>query len=62
MDIDYSGDNDLEIGFNPRYLIDVLKNLSDDEIILEVNDPSKPGVVRKGEEYTYVVLPMQLTT
>ena len=62
IDIDFSGDSDLEIGFNPRYLIDVLKSLADEEVVLEVNDPSKPGVIRKGEEYTYVVLPMQLGT
>jgi DNA polymerase III subunit beta len=61
LDVSYNGD-DIDIGFNPRYLIDVLKSLSDDDIIFEVNDSSKPGVLRKGEEYTYVVLPMQLTT
>ena len=62
IDIEYTGGEDLEIGFNPRYLIDVLKTLREEEIVLEVNDPNKPGVVRQGEEYTYVVLPMQLTT
>ncbi len=60
LDVDYSGDEDMEIGFNPKYLIDVLKNLDDQEIIFEVEDANKPGVLRKGEEYTYVVLPMQL--
>jgi DNA polymerase-3 subunit beta len=60
IDVEYKGGGDMEIGFNPRYLIDVLKSLSDEEIIFEVNDPNKPGVVRHGEEYTYVVLPMQL--
>jgi len=57
---EYSGDKDLEIGFNPKYLIDVLRNLEEDDILFEVNDQNKPGVIRKGEEYTYVVLPMQL--
>jgi len=61
IDIDYSGGNEIEIGFNPRYIIDVLKSLSEEEVVFEVNDPNKPGVVRRGEEYTYVVLPMQLT-
>jgi len=61
IDVEYSGGTDVEIGFNPRYLIDVLKNLEDEEIFFEINDSNKPGVVRKGEEYTYVVLPMQLT-
>ncbi len=61
INIDYTGDNDFDIGFNPRYLIDVLKSLTEEEITFEVNDSTKPGVIRKGEEYTYVVLPMQLT-
>ena len=60
IDVDYSGDNAVQIGFNPRYLIDVLKNIPEDEIMFEVNDSAKPGVIRRGEEYTYVVLPMQL--
>ena len=62
IDIDYSGGDDLEIGFNPKYLIDVLKSLADQQITFEVNDSAKPGVIRRGDEYTYVVLPMQLTT
>ena len=61
LDVDYSGDDDLEIGFNPRYLIDVLKSLEDAEVVFEVNDATKPGVIRRGSDYTYVVLPMQLT-
>ncbi len=60
IDIMYTGDDTLEIGFNPKYLIDVLKNLEEQEVSFEVSDASKPGVIRKGEEYTYVVLPMQL--
>ena len=60
IDIQFSGDDEVDIGFNPRYLIDVLKSLPGEEILFEVNDSNKPGVVRKGEEYTYVVLPMQL--
>ncbi len=62
LDIDYTGAGEVEIGFNPKYLIDVLKSLSGEEIVFEVNDSNKPGVVRIGEEYTYVVLPMQLTS
>ncbi len=61
IDVDFSGE-DLEIGFNPRYLIDVLRSMTDEEIVFEVNDSTKPGVIRRGEDYTYVVLPMQLTT
>ena len=34
---------------------------SDEEIVFEVNEANKPGVIRRGDEYVYVVLPMQLT-
>jgi DNA polymerase III subunit beta len=58
--IEYTGENEMSIGFNPKYIIDVLKNIKEEEIEMEVNDYNKPGVIRKGEEYIYVVLPMQL--
>ena len=61
IEISFSGNSDIEIGFNPKYLIDVLKSIQDEEIVFELNDSNKPGVVRRGEEYIYVVLPMQLT-
>ncbi|MBU0683215.1 MAG: DNA polymerase III subunit beta, partial [Candidatus Omnitrophica bacterium] len=41
---EYSGTDELEIGFNPKYLIDVLKSLADEQIVFEVNDATKPGV------------------
>jgi DNA polymerase-3 subunit beta len=56
---DYKG-KDVAIGFNPEYLIDVLKNVGEEMISLEVVDAEKPGVIRIGGEYVYVVLPMQL--
>ncbi len=51
---------DLIIGFNPNYLIDVLKNLTDIEIEIELTEAEKPAVVRSNG-YVYVVLPMRLT-
>lgn len=54
------GGKDLAIGFNPDYLIDALKNMDEETVNLEVTDPEKPGVIRIGAEYVYVVLPMQL--
>jgi DNA polymerase-3 subunit beta len=54
----YSGPN-LEIGFNPNYLMDVLKNLEDEEISFEFFGVDKSAVLRK-EDYTYLVLPMKI--
>jgi DNA polymerase III subunit beta len=57
--VDYKG-KDLAIGFNPDYLIDALKNINDEMVPFEVVDADKPGVIRIGSDYVYVVLPMQL--
>lgn len=55
---EYKG-KEIAIGFNPTYLVDVLKNLSEGKIQLEVSDSEKPAVVRING-YTYIVLPMRL--
>jgi len=54
----YTG-QDLEIGFNPKYIIDVLKNLKDEEVIFEFFGQEKPAVLRK-EDYLYLVLPLKI--
>jgi len=62
VDIDYKGEN-LSIGFNPNYLMEVLKVFEKDAIEIELTDPQKPAVIRMNApyKYIYVVLPMQLT-
>ena len=55
----YKG-KDISVGFNPGYIIEVLKNLDLKEVGLELADNDKPGVIRIGNEYIYVVLPMQV--
>ena len=60
LDIAYKGSS-FSIGFNPHYLIDVLKNLEEQSIALELENSEKPGVIRTKDKYVYVVLPMQLT-
>ncbi len=55
---EYQG-RELIIGFNPVYLMDILKNLSDEFINLELTDGEKPGVVRISG-YVYIVLPMRI--
>lgn len=55
---EYQG-KELVIGFNPVYLMDVLKNLNDESIGLELIDGEKPGVIRIAG-YIYIVLPMRI--
>jgi len=56
----YKGKN-VSVGFNPNYIIEALKNIDEKQIGLELGDTDKPGVIRLGNEYVYVVLPMQVT-
>lgn len=56
--VEYQG-KELVIGFNPVYLMDVLKNLNEETISLELTDGEKPGVIRISG-YVYIVLPMRL--
>lgn len=56
---EYKG-GDLTVGFNPTYLIDVLKNINVEKVGFELTASDKPGVIRTPDNFTYVVLPMQL--
>jgi len=58
LDIEYQG-KELIVGFNPHYLIDVLKNLTEEFLFFELSDADKPGVIRTSG-YLYLVLPMRL--
>ncbi|MEW6101314.1 MAG: DNA polymerase III subunit beta [Candidatus Omnitrophota bacterium] len=57
--IEYQG-KEMVIGFNPAYLTDVLKNLTEETVEFEVTDSEKPGVLRING-YIYIVLPMRLS-
>jgi len=56
--VEYQG-REMVIGFNPVYVMDVLKNLNEETISLELTDAEKPGVIRISG-YVYIVLPMRL--
>jgi DNA polymerase-3 subunit beta len=50
---------DLEIGFNPQYVADALKAVEADEVTLEMTAPNRPSLLRAGEDFQYVVMPLQ---
>ncbi len=54
-----------EIAFNARYLIDVLSVIDTPQVVLETTQSMRPGVFRPvgagPEEFTHVIMPMQLT-
>ena len=53
---------DLTIAFNVRYITDVLKALSDDEVFMRFNSNVSPCVVcpTEGDSYLYLVLPVRV--
>jgi DNA polymerase-3 subunit beta len=60
MAINYKG-KEMAIAFNPRYLIDPLAALSQDEVFLELIDELSPGVLKINGPFLYVVMPMRLS-
>lgn len=62
IDIEKQG-KDLMIGFNPRFLIDALKVIDDEEVELYMVNPKAPCFIKNPEEtYIYLILPVNFTT
>jgi DNA polymerase-3 subunit beta len=58
LPIEYDGKT-LEIGFNPTYLVDMLKVLpADAELTLDLIDAGSPALFRCGSDYSYLVMPL----
>lgn len=59
-DIDASKEGkDILIGFNPRFLMDVLRVIDEDEITMYMINPKAPCFIRDQEEtYIYLILPV----
>ena len=59
---DFHGD-DLTVAFNPTYLLDGVEAVRADTLVLEVNDPGKPALVRgDGEDdYKYLLMPVKVS-
>ncbi len=56
---EYQGEP-IEIGFNPNYLLDALKVLDENQVTLEFKAGNKPGILRTGPSFLYVVMPVNL--
>ncbi len=58
--VSYDG-NDIEIGFNPTFITDALKVIHDPEIMIELKAHNKPGLFKAGNDFLYVVMPVNLS-
>src|SRR5436190_12654758 len=58
--INYRG-KEMAIAFNPKYMIDPLNALANDEVFIELIDELSPGVLKINGPFLYVVMPMRLS-
>jgi len=58
--VNYKG-KEIAIAFNPKYLIDPLNALAEDEVFFELTDELSPGVLKINGPFLYVVMPMRLS-
>jgi DNA polymerase III subunit beta len=57
---DYKG-ADIEIGFNPGFITEALKVIPQTEVLLELKASGKPGLLKAGNDFLYVVMPVSLS-
>jgi DNA polymerase-3 subunit beta len=50
----------MEIGFNPVFLLDMVKVIDTERFELQLKESNRPGMVRVGDDLTYVVMPVSL--
>lgn len=59
----YLDGKELELGFNGKYLIEILKNIDSDEIKIKLNDSQSPGIItgnKENQKFIYLILPVRL--
>ena len=67
LNCDYQGD-DMQIGFNSRFLTEMLSNLESENILIEMSLPNRAGILtpidgtEEGEEVTMLVMPVMLNS
>ncbi len=55
----YEG-SEMEIGFNPQFMVDALKVMDSDEVTMELTAPNRPGLLKSGSNFLYVIMPVNL--
>ena len=60
MAISYSGP-DLQVAFNPQFVMDPLRALTKDEVFFELKDEVSPGVFNALESFVCVIMPVRLS-
>jgi DNA polymerase-3 subunit beta len=59
MNVQYTGEP-IDIGFNPNFLVDALRVMKTDDFELELGQSDRPGLLKSGPNFLYVVMPINL--
>jgi DNA polymerase-3 subunit beta len=61
IEVNYKG-QDIKVGFNAKYITDILTSMTDDMVDLELNDHLSPGLLKPHQSETYmcVIMPMRI--
>lgn len=59
MAVNYEG-GEVQVAFNPKFLLDPLRALGNDEIYFEFKDELSPGVFKTLESFLCVIMPLRL--
>lgn len=61
LPVAYSGES-LEIGFNPVFILELLRVAHTEELTFAFKASNRPGVIRLGDDFVYVVMPVNLSS
>jgi DNA polymerase-3 subunit beta len=50
----------IDVGFNPQFLVDVLRVVRTPDFDLELGQPDRPGLLKSGPDFLYVLMPISL--
>ena len=53
-------EKEINVAFNPEYMMDPLRNLTSDEVYFELTDDLSPGVIKSDIPFLYVLMPMRV--
>jgi DNA polymerase III subunit beta len=59
MNVEFDGP-EVEVGFNPDYLIEALNVVKSEKVLFAFNGPTSPGKLTDGDTFTYIVMPVSL--
>ena len=64
LEAEYSGD-EMAVGYNSNYLLDILRRIDSEQVLLELDGPMAAGIIRpaeqpEGEDYLCLLMPLRI--